>query len=88
MNEAFLSALLMTAKSARLMNAKKASALPAGNILELKKWKPTTSCHGVKAEKLLLKTAKCFAKIAIVEKVAFDYPWPLSSIVSTTFMFK
>lgn len=62
---------LTTEKSVKLMNAKKASVLPVGNILELKKWKPTTSCHGAKAEKLLPKIAKCFARIAIGEKVVF-----------------
>lgn len=60
-------------KNVKLTNAKKASVLPVGNILKLKTWKPTTSCHGAKAEKLLPKIARCFAKIAIGEKVACNY---------------
>lgn len=63
----------MTEKSVKLMNAKKASVLPVVNILKLKKWKLTTSRHGVRVEKLLPKIARCFVKIVIGEKVACNY---------------
>lgn len=36
-------------------------------IMNLQKWKPITSLHGVKAEKQTLKTVKCFAKNIIEE---------------------
>ena len=86
MNGVFLFAHLMTAKSVKLTNAKKASILPVGNILKLKTWKLATSRHGVKTEKLLPKTAKCFAKIAIGEKVACNYlpiTFKMASVLSS-----
>ena len=61
----------MTEKSVKLTNAKKASVLPVGNILKLKKWKPITSRHGVKAAKLFLKIAKCSVKTATDEKAVY-----------------
>lgn len=72
MKEVFLFAHLMIEKKERLMNVKKVSVLLVDNILRLKAWRLTTLRHGVKAEKLLPKTAKCFAKIAIGEKVGFE----------------
>ncbi len=56
-----------TIPNAKFTNVKQAFVRIANNISTSRKWKPTTSRRGVKADAPSAKTAKCSAAIAIAE---------------------
>ena len=62
----------------QLMSGKKVSAQNAESILKLKKCKLTISCRGVRVERQLRKTVKCFVQTVTAARVTYKIS-PFSS---------
>lgn len=56
---------------AQLMNGRRVSVRSVASILKLRKCRQITSHHGARAVKLLLKTVKCFVRIATVARAIY-----------------